>query len=39
MWIQHVQKALNEMNLHLHHVLTDLERPERPGDLGCHSSR
>jgi transposase len=24
MWIQHVQKALNEMNLHLHHVLTDL---------------
>jgi transposase len=24
MWIQHMQKALNEMNLHLHHVLTDL---------------
>ncbi|MBV9491173.1 MAG: IS110 family transposase [Verrucomicrobia bacterium] len=24
MWIQHVQKALNEMNLHLHHVLSDL---------------
>jgi transposase len=24
MWIQHLQKALNEMNLHLHHVLTDL---------------
>jgi transposase len=24
MWIQHVQKGLNEMNLHLHHVLTDL---------------
>src|ERR1700738_396026 len=24
MWIQHIQKALNEMNLHLHHVLTDI---------------
>jgi len=24
MWIQHVQKALNEMNLHLHHVLSDI---------------
>ena len=24
MWIQHMQKALNEMNLHLHHVLSDL---------------
>jgi transposase len=24
MWIQHLQKALNEMNLHLHHVLTDI---------------
>ena len=24
MWVQHLQKALNEMNLHLHHVLTDL---------------
>jgi transposase len=24
MWIQHLQKALTEMNLHLHHVLTDL---------------
>ena len=26
MWIQHVQKALNEMNLHLHHVLSDISR-------------
>jgi transposase len=24
MWIQHIQKALNEMNLHLHHVLSDI---------------
>src|SRR6266478_4962913 len=24
MWIQHMQKALNEMNLHLHHVLSDI---------------
>jgi transposase len=24
MWLQHLQKALTEMNLHLHHVLTDL---------------
>src|SRR5690349_3551228 len=24
MWVQHLQKALNEMNLHLHHVLTDI---------------
>ena len=24
MWIQHIQRALNEMNLHLHHVLSDL---------------
>ena len=24
MWIQHMQKALNEMNLHLHHVLRDI---------------
>jgi transposase len=24
MWIQHLQKALTEMNLHLHHVLSDL---------------
>jgi transposase len=24
MWIQHLQKALNEMNLHLHHVLADI---------------
>jgi transposase len=24
MWIQHIQKALNEMNLHLHHVITDI---------------
>jgi hypothetical protein len=24
MWIQHIQKALNEMNLHLYHVLTDI---------------
>jgi transposase len=24
MWIQHLQKALTEMNLHLHHVLTDI---------------
>jgi transposase len=23
-WIQHIQKALNEMNLHLHHVLSDI---------------
>src|SRR5260370_2178035 len=23
-WIQHMQKALNEMNLHLHHVLSDI---------------
>jgi hypothetical protein len=24
MWVQHMQKALNEMNLHLHHVLSDI---------------
>src|ERR1700747_2473427 len=24
MWIQHMQKALNQMNLHLHHVLSDI---------------
>jgi transposase len=24
MWIEHMQKALNEMNLHLHHVLSDI---------------
>jgi transposase len=24
MWIQHLQKALTEMNLHLHHVLADI---------------
>jgi transposase len=24
MWIEHIQKALNEMNLHLHHVLSDI---------------
>ena len=24
MWVQHLQKALNEMNLHLHHVLSDI---------------
>jgi transposase len=24
MWIQHIQKALDEMNLHLHHVLSDI---------------
>jgi transposase len=24
MWVLHLQKALTEMNLHLHHVLTDL---------------
>jgi transposase len=24
MWIQHIQKALNEMNLQLHHVLSDI---------------
>src|ERR1700758_910807 len=24
MWIQHMQKAINEMNLHLHHVLRDI---------------
>jgi transposase len=24
MWVQHMQKALDEMNLHLHHVLSDL---------------
>jgi transposase len=24
MWIEHMQKALNEMNLHLHHVLRDI---------------
>ena len=24
MWIQHMQKALNEMNLHLHHLLSDI---------------
>jgi transposase len=23
-WVQHMQKALNEMNLHLHHVLSDI---------------
>jgi transposase len=24
MWVQHLQKALTEMNLHLHHVLADI---------------
>ena len=24
MWVQHMQKALNEMNLYLHHVLSDI---------------
>src|SRR5271157_4532327 len=24
MWVQHMQKALDEMNLHLHHVLSDI---------------
>jgi transposase len=24
MWIQHIQRALDEMNLHLHHVLSDI---------------
>src|SRR3984893_10554454 len=24
MWIQHIQKAINAINLHLHHVLTDI---------------
>lgn len=24
MWIQHIQRELNEMNLHLHHVLSDI---------------
>jgi transposase len=24
MWIQHIQRVLNEMNLHLHHVLSDI---------------
>jgi transposase len=37
MWIQHLQKALNEMNLHLHHVLTDRpHRTEWTDDFGCH---
>ena len=34
-----MQKALNEMNLHLHHVLSDISGLSGLSDPGCDSSR
>ena len=37
--IQHMQKALSQMNLQLHHVLERYRWRKRHGDSGCHSGR
>jgi transposase len=37
--LQHMQKALDQMNLQIHHVISDLSRDHRLIHCGCHSCR